>query len=318
MGNYNNTIKSKFIDDAHIRHDRRLYNAYALLFEAVSTLEKRYDKDIAEFNNTQLINLSDDAEAGKLVQTMKYRSALLRYFDWYNNNVSKIPAAMGWMLDSFQSYKASMVSSPVQLKRALDAAFDKAEEQTIDVVYRAYFWIAFAGLREKRRAANMTVADIDMEAMEIHFDNQTYPIYSEGAADLRAAKELTKFVFNHANYSTKQPRFAGDKILRGIKSNANAENVRREVNKAFKAVAGNKDVKNLSYRTALHSGMFFRQYQEEAMGADNKVSFQKLIPRTRDGVVQSMDVWRAVRVRADADLKDEYYVWKYLFYKGIV
>lgn len=318
---YNKEIKARYIEEIRAYKDRSLYNTYVSIFSASEPFENEYKRDVAAFYRSQMANL-EDTDAIKEIAPMKYKAAILQYIDWYRRHIQdpdNSGSAKSWVMDSLQPYKDSIVSSPAHLQKVLDIVFDSVESGTIDIIYRTYFWIAFAGLRERDRASLVTTKDVRLDDMEIRFDGYSYPIYSEGFKAIKAAKCADAFVYNHPNYTTTRTRVDGDKLLRGVRADADSSGIRRKIReKIAEATKVNDSVTQISYRTVLHSGIFYRQYQDEVIDDGSKIDFKGIVKPTKNGVAMRQDCLISSACRVNNSLKSEYYLWKYLLYKDKV
>lgn len=315
---YNRDIKARFIwdNEESIGHNSAAYNAYRRLFVLSSGLEEELGKDLAAFNSDELARFEKLVAENLKMLPMRYRASMLRYLDWCHSGHVDINASEGidHILDGVNEYKNTVVSGPVHLQVSLDRIFDAENKHTIDVIYRCFLWMAFAGVRNKHFANSVTVDDVCLDKRIFFYNGDTYPIYPQALEAFDLAQTSTAFIYEHPNYTRSSNRINSDKLLRGIKADADsiciAEEIKRKSKIAYKK---NPEVKRLSYRSVLHSGIFYRQYEAEAAGMD--VDFSYLIKKTEALTGRRLTIRRAA---INADLKDEYYVWKYLMYKDKV
>lgn len=317
---YNQDIKSRFIwenEDA-IERSSAVYNAYARLFALSSELESHAGKDLAAFDPVELRFLDLMVKEKGRMLPMRYKACLLRYLDWCHGHVD-INAAEGinYILSSLQEYKDTVVSGPIHMQIALDGIFHPEERENIDVMYRCFLWIAFAGVRSKEDADTILVSDIDLSNRFFVFDGDKYPIYPQALKAFDITLKNTDFVYEHPNYTRLRPRIDNNKFLRGFKGDADDKWIMVDIRKKTAAAhKRNQDAKRLSYRSALHSGIFYRQYEQEAAGMD--VDFSHLIKDKESDQNAKRKNLTMRRANINACLKDEYYIWKYLMYKDKV
>ena len=196
---------------------------------------------------------------------MSYESVLhiLRlYVKWCEHN--GYPTSNGVFdidADNVDRFKGLMVASPLHLQLSLDKAFNSPEAETIDCVYRAFFWMAYAGL-EDYEALQVRAGDVDLVHMRVMFNDIPYELYREGIPCFERVCGLTEFVHKHPLYgSLRMNRVPGDLIMRGIKADADLRTLRTTLNVKFKRY----DVA-LTYKRIYLSGIFYRMYERERAG----------------------------------------------------
>jgi hypothetical protein len=174
-----------------------------------------------------------------------------------------------------------MVASPYHLATILnDYEFDPPEKETIDITYRVFLWMAFAGLTEKD-AIKVTAKDVDLANFQIHFEGNDYELYKECKTDFEKACTLTEFMYYHPHYGVRpRKRVEGDTIMRGfLSSEIQPTTIRALINKRFdpmkylteeqrKQKGIDEDLREakLSYKRIYLSGIFYREYERERIG----------------------------------------------------
>lgn len=326
---YNYELKNKFIlylfeTGVATRANDVMVGASELIFSESGLIERESGHDLAEFMPAEMSALLAQPKIKEITRlhTMRVNACLLRYLEWYAHETHRsVATCREFLLESLADYKAGTVTSPAHLQAVLDEILEPEDTMTVSMIYRAYFWIAFSGVYARRDVCLITAQNLDFDNFKIVFGGYEYPIYQQGVRALQAAANSTEFNYIHTNYTTIKQRSAGDSILRAFKDNpcANtgwiAAEMRKKRRKAKQQQQTDTEaIRKLSYRTILHSGIFFRQYEREAMGGS--VDFAHVIKDTAGGEISIK--WQESRDATNANLKDEYYVWKQLFYKGIV
>ena len=317
---YNQDIKGRFMWDCEdtIGRGSVAYNAYKRLFELSSPLEEKSGKDLAAFDSdgfTRYETLID--EGSWRLPTMRYRACMLRYLDWCRSHTDiDVSKGTDHILDGLSEYKNSIVSGPIHLQVSLDKIFPPVDSETPDVLFRCFLWMAFAGARPKQFAGSIMVEDVDIKNRVFFYNGDTYPIYPQALEAFDRVIKANEFICDHPNYTciSKQDRVSSNKFLRGVKADADSvwlmEGVKRKTRSAHDK---DPEAKRLSYRSVMHSGLFYRQYEAEAAGLD--VDFAYLIKESGNYTGGRLTTRRAA---INAELKDEYYVWKYLMFKDKV
>lgn len=262
---YNEELKTKFIN-YHTTSDRTRGNCVAL-FNALEDFEVEQGADICTIKADLLLPALNDVMGVKSRSATTRHSILKEYAKYcINNNVDgACDALLNIVCNTYEKLKTRTVPSPKGLQAYLDTVFDKESEQTIDNLYRCYFWLAFGGMIEDD-IFEVTNNDIDFRRMVVRYDkrNTVIPIYTEALDAFYNCVELEKFRHKHSCYSEDkqmQYRIDGNLLLRGIKKDLNKSTTKAEISKR----TSKNDVK-LSYLRAWMSGVFYRMWEAELLG----------------------------------------------------
>lgn len=247
--------------------------------------EEKWGMDLAEQSASELQPVVNNVSGVRTKSTETVLYILKDYVKWCLNNGYKASNGMfGVRTVATEKIREQMVSSPLHLKKILDGdeelnkdgkevrryCFDKVEMETVDITYRVFIWMAFAGLRDKD-AVRVTSDCVDLKRLKINFEGKTYELYKECIDDFDAACNLKDFMFCHGNYTTRRQRAAGDTITRGFRSPiADIGTLRPLINKRFaNRVAEKEEEKQksvLSYNRIYLSGVFYRAFEKERAG----------------------------------------------------
>ena len=209
-----------------------------------------------------------------------------------------------------------MVSGPLHLQKYLDSIFDPEEEETIDNLYRCYFWMAFGGIDEEDTILIKT-EDVDLENMEIRYKSVSVPIYRDALPAFRNAITLNSFLYKHPKYSKliRRERIPGDTIMRGIKATTKTFTMRTTLSKRnIKAIEEGKTDLQLSFYRVRMSGLFYRTYEIERAGGT--VDFSDAALRLMDGKTYSLSGREKIehkQRRIERDYFEDYQRWKLAF-----
>lgn len=172
----------------------------------------------------------------------------------------KVPDACDGMLNieaaGLAKVRRQMVSSPLHLQRILDEVFDKESEETIDVTYRCYYWMAFGGIKEDDTLL-VRASDIDFANMEIVYQDTHVPLYREALPAFHKAAELNSFCYKNPNYSRTitRDRVSGDTLMRGIRAVKKTATLRSILSKkSAKAIEDGLTQQQLSFYRVWMSG----------------------------------------------------------------
>ena len=265
---YNESLKMRFIKD--ISSSLTVIQSYIILFNSLEKFEKDWNADVC----TQPVDILRPAlreVSGTKQSSRKHRIHMIRkYIQWcVNNNVpgANIEATK-ITVDDTGNMKRHSVSGPLQLQIYLNAICSPESSKQIDNVYRAFYWMAFGGMKEED-AFSVTAKDVDFRNMIIRSKNGDIPIYRESLAAFRNCVELDSFVYNHPNYTAAivRRRVAGPSILRGFRATNDLKSMRVEMSRRSRAALKRGDTdKELGYLKIWFSGVYYRLYEAEIAG----------------------------------------------------
>lgn len=313
---YNDDLKKRFIRE----YTKSISTAKVAntLFDATEKYERMYSRDICQMTIEEAQHVVDNVMGMRIKSHAMYLTILREYTKWCI--VMRVDGACDSALKvhavGLEKMRKYMVSSPMHLQKVLDEIFDKESDETIDVVYRVYFWLAYGGIKEDD-IPKICRSNIDMTNMTISYGGVTTPIYRESIPAITYAMSLVSFNYKHPNYSNiiRRDRVQGDSIIRGIKSEADIMTLRATISrKVAKAVKSNIASVQLSYHRAFLSGLFFRVYEAERAGipadfADAAVEFTD--GRQYKNIDEKTIVY--VQNRVSKQYMEDYLRWKLLF-----
>ena len=274
---YNEQVKEWFVSEYSKTESMR--NSLHVMFEAVGKYEEEYGKDFCQMNAEELSHLLSGVVGYRSKSKRARISSLRSYAQWCVDN--NIPGATLEILNidfdslGLDKFRRQTVASPQHLQRYLDSIFEKETEDTVDVVYRCFFWLAYMGIMKEEDALKVDVSDVDFEDMAIHFNGKDYPFYREAIPAIRKCATLTLFRFIHPHYDpVLKARAGGTALLRGFQDTMSIQVFRSRIcmkAKAKKFLQENqKDDKSLdlslSYDRVWLSGRFFTMLENERSG----------------------------------------------------
>lgn len=300
---YNEDQKSRFINEYSQKSSTRTF--VTQIFNWFEQYEEEWQCDLSLQTTEILQPVVNELTGVRNKSTEVVLGVLREYVKWCaRNNIETSKGIFDVTIDSIDKIRNQMVASPLHLKKILDEYFDQPEQETIDITYRVFVWMAFAGLQDKD-AVKVTSADVDFKKFQINYGGESYEIYKEGYVDFEKACKLDEFLFIHENphYEVPRKRVAGDTIMRGYRSaEINFTSIRPIINKKFsnfeekqkerqkqqseneievseekQRKKGRSQVSGLSYNRIYTSGVFYRMYERERMG--EPVNFAAMIQR---------------------------------------
>lgn len=311
---YNEELKRRFVRD--YTGSLNTANVAATVFNAVEKYETAWDADLCTKSAEDLQPIIDEIVGLRSKSKWMTLIILKEYVKWCI--AMKVPNACDGMLHiemvGIEKLKRYMVSSPMHLQKFMDAVFAPEEEETVDNIYRCYFWMAYGGIDEGDTIF-IKNNDIDFSEMNIRYKDTSVPIYREAVPAFRNAVSLSSFAYLHPNYSTRCDRVPGDTIMRGIKASTKILTIRATLSKRIvKAIEAGKTDLHLSFFRIRMSGLFYRVYELERAGV--APNFSEAALRAMDGKTYTLKGREKIehkQNRIEREYLEDYERWKLAF-----
>ncbi len=318
--------KEDFLRDYCTGEKRK--EALRVLFRAVGTEEHKLDKDLCQMTDEEANNVVEAVIGLRRRSADARRAPLKDYTRWCLE--TGVPGATLLLSEenirngSLQKMRHQMVASPAHLQRFLDSIFPSEVEMTVDIIYRAFYWLAFCGVRDEELALNLTKENLDIWHKEITIGHRMYRIVPEAAKSLRMCATLRDFRYDHPEYQTAlRPRADGDKLLRGYRGEPSIRSFRAIISKkvkerAFLTPSSEDDIRDssLSYDRVWLSGRFYFMRKGELAG--DPVDFFDLAEEYTSGKMYRLSAGgnkQEAKTRwVAADYLRDYNRWKQVFY----
>ena len=318
---YNERQKSDFIKDKCKGEATSEY--YKKLFEVCASFEEEFGGDLCtmpEENVRPILEaisvVGEVSDKQRLTHLQKYATwCLLNNIPDARDDILKIQAQK--RAQKYPKIRTTMVSGPIHLQKYLDTICYPESGNTLDCIYRCYYWLAFSGMPEED-ILDVRTGDVDFKNMEVHYNGKDYPIYREGIAAFKNAANLREFVYPHPLYSkiVIKNRINGDKLFRGVRGMYTLSSMRVELSRRGREAenSGKTEIK-LSYYRAWLSGLFYRMYERECAGF--KVSFISAAAEYMSGRVYKLDRSNVTPKSKQKDIarkyENDYDHWKIVF-----
>ena len=275
---YNAEQKTRFVKDFTVSENMR---AVALsVFNSFEPYEEAWHADLCTRSAGDIAEVLNHFR-WRSVQSSNAPLYILRsYAKWCMEH--KVPGACDGVLkadyDRTAALKRSTVKNPRHLAVYLDAVFIPEASKTVELIFRGFFWLAYAG---------MDIDDIflvrkehmDFERMFVRFNDTEYPIYPQGLNALRLCTDLSHFEYNAYAYSVSRPRAEGDYIMRSFAASVpdRKKTMTRLSKFTRRACESGKTEMRLNYGDVWNSGVFYRKLEAELAG--EPVSFDAELDR---------------------------------------
>lgn len=320
---YNAEIKTRFVTEFTTSVARR--SAAIILFNTLEPYEQAWGADICTRHTEDLNPVLSEA-VGFRSSSKKLRISILQsYVRWcISQNVPGVCDDVLHIEDlGIGKLKRQTVANPRHLQRYLDCICDKESDETVDCIYRCFYWLAYGGMNADD-VLSVKASDVDLDEMLVRFNGNEYPIYREAIHAFKNCKELTQFRYKHPNYADDKQRYKdrapGDMLLRGISEPKSLDAMRVDMSRRGAKLSKSKDAAQLDeslnlklsfYRVWL-SGIFYRMYEAERAGMP--VDFMGVAAQFMDGKTYNLEKSRnligAKQRQVAAGYLEDYNRWK--------
>ena len=316
---YNEEQKKRFINDV-APESIKVIRVYNTLFEATEKFEENWDADICTRTKEELSPVLEQI-TGLRVQSRWLRVGILKkYVNWCKiNNIEGVCDDILTMeISGLYKVKTQLVGNPTQLDKYLDEIFEPVDDETVDIIYRCYFWLAYAGMQEADMM-EVKCSDVNLSKMKVTYKGSEYEIYKEAYNAFKKCLELNMFTIKHPNYTKKAyiDRAGGDLLLRGVKGNVSVYSIRSRISRATKQKIESGETKvRLTHFRAWISGVFYRVRLLELAGMEP--DFSGVVHQKMDGKEYKINPKSHVtlehkKTRKEFEFLEDYQRWKVAF-----
>jgi len=316
---YNESRKELYIRE--YSSNIKTQNALATAFNAIEPYEVEYGKDLCAFNAHELTESLPKVSGVRYITHVERLGLYRRYVRWCIAN--QFPDACDsiehYQADNHEKLRQRFISGPAHLQHVLNAMFLSEDENTMDNVYRAFFWLTFSGmypddiLRVRRDEVNLA-------RMTVEFAGDEYPIYRESIIALEKCKTRDTF-FVIRERPGRQPqkilmqRFEPTLLICGVRAMPGMREITQRIsNKSRAARQQGKTDMQLTPQRAWLSGLFYRAFELERFGIapDFYSTVVRYISHKGNLDVEDRQVKKYMKECANSYMHD-YEIWKALF-----
>lgn len=310
---FNQDLKSEFI--RQYTDNINTVTACKSIFNHFEPYEKKWNADLCT-RTAQELQPAIDTIIGMRYQSQTRQLIILqKYIKWCVRNGVKdaIDDIQNINEPGVEKIRQSTVSGPQQLQQYLDIVYLPEKEDTVDNTYRAFYWLAFSGMKEED-IINVTANDLDFMNMCINYNGKSYPIYGEAVPSLMRCATAVDFVYIHPKYSTRRTRVEGTSLVRGIRGTNSVVSFRTHLSRsADNMIEKGKITKNISYYRTWLSGVFYNMYLRELSG--DIPDFTNLVSEKMQGKEYKLDrsnyTLKSIHKKTILDYQRDYERWKF-------
>lgn len=225
-------------------------------------------------------------------------------------------------LELIEQIRLTTVAGPEHLQQVLEEYFGLERVTDRRALYRAYYWLAYAGLA-RLDAFRVKASELNFAEMVIEHDGRRYQIYPQAIEPLAVAATLRFLTIPRKtnDLPAEYRRCDGDELLRPSVRAKGEEVGAKQSEQTFKAglsryLRYRSEEHDVTYTTASKSGFFYREYEREKAGY-GEPDFQEVLDLRRmkwerhpGGISPDYEV-REIK-RLTEQMEQEYKVWKYV------
>lgn len=253
---FNRELKERFISEC-VKCDSTKQR-WRYLFKKTQVFEEKWCADLCTRNTNDLQFMVDQLSSVSANGRHQTIVTLKRYVHWcINNGVENACDGVDGVVDNgIVSDSVKMVANPAELQLALDSIFVSEDEDTVDNLFRAFYWLSFSGMLIDK-AINVGNADINMDESEINYCGRTYTIYYEARKCIKKCMELPTFRVYRPRSEYTITRGNGKSIFRNQYGDVSKSDMINYISRKKKKSNSKYD---LSYNSVWLSGLFYRTY----------------------------------------------------------
>lgn len=193
------------------------------ILEDAQRFEKEWGIDCSVADTEQLQILVNHILRHRRFDPGVVPDTLSKYAAWRKKK--KLPsgnAIRHVVIDPAIKVRRGMVYSPTHLSDTLNTVFPPTQEDTTDILYCAYLWLAFSGLEEEQ-AMRVKSQDLNFDISAICIDGEKFPIYPDSLDAFYDSVRVEQFTVFRTKDGKRKPvdylREPGDELLRGKQNN---------------------------------------------------------------------------------------------------
>lgn len=311
---YNEERKERFIA-TYTPGGRTAYYVRVILNKFADAEENEWHGDLCEQSKERLESIINVQTGTRMQSAEKALIVVKEYVKWCRRNGIKTSnGAFEVEVDTLEAVKKQMVGSPEHLQDRLNKIFDSDDEETVHCIYRAFIWMAFAGLTDVE-ALTVTKDEVDFDNMVINHNNRVYQLYYVARHTFENACNLTEFACKKSNTGKKLERAAGDTVIRGVRPHIKLLTLRRMIVRCGEEASKRLGEEiGVTYKKIYYSGLFYRTYERQRLGLGEL--FNQYVEDLMKDNVYTLDKYRSlkkVRNEKTRALEVDYDRWKCVF-----
>lgn len=321
---YNEEIKERFLNEK-TQHES-IKRVAGTLFEALGKYESEWNADFYTMDLDSIRPVIGELVGFRKASQENQLSILREYIRWCHSqgfdNVSDAIFEIDTSRVGLDKLKRQMVANPRHLQRYLDCICDPESLETVDCIFRCYYWLAYGGVSNQETAVDINKKDVNLNVLEVVHDGVVYDVYKEAIPAYKNCIELSSFRLNNPRYyeEIRRDRPMSEKLLSGTRGPRSPHLLRCDLSrlarehKRCEVLEDNLDL-NLSYYRVWLSGVFYRYLEMERAGvpADFKPLVWDVLRANKKKRNDNSKVDRDYVNKLSKSYKEDYERWKEVY-----
>lgn len=298
---YNEERKIQFLNSAY-----QGSSAGVQTFRIFAEYEERFGKDLALFHSTEMEMVLSDCFDETSVEAYHAILALKQYLRWCKHQAFQTTNAIDQLeINEVGKARATLFSSPFHLAHEMTRVFGDVEERWTSVLYHAFLWLIFAGMKDED-ILNLHKDQFHLEWAAVISRDIRYPVCQEGIRAVYLAATLPAFCVPHGSGRLlMRKRISSQFMFSGVSS----ASIRRTAIHSQISRLAKSYHSNLSPRHVRLSGFFVRAHMREKIGIQPDFTEDAIMLASRE----SGEERRQSKQRFQRELKKDYAAWKQAF-----
>lgn len=271
---YQRELKTKYL--SHREFGQKELHYTKTVFDLSEELEEKLCKDLSQFSQDDFAELSEYLPGSRSSTYSTIAETIRKYTLWCDEQgLGTSKAAHKPKINNASAARKKWVYNPRHLDLELRKLFGSPDGGSYDVLYHAFFWLAYSGLTRKE-AFQLKASDVNLVNGIVSMKGRTFPIYRESIPSLVTAAEATSFdvLRGSSPRPCPEPREYGDgTLLRGFKGPVDETVFSMQVVRRLSAVSDKSDFRP-NYKNCRLSGIFYRARELELAGQDYAKIFE--------------------------------------------
>ena len=163
------------------------------LFREAIPYEEKFGKDLSQFDNLELLKFLEERFGTKEFPLYRALEIVRQYCVFLRDMEPSPSKAWRWIkTDQADELQATMYAGPLHLAAELDRVFAPLSENSVDMLYRCYLWLAFAEV-PNNIIPLLRRENVDMLNRRVIINGKNFRIFEEAASVFARVKEMDAF-----------------------------------------------------------------------------------------------------------------------------
>ena len=268
---YNESLKRAFIVDevTSVKTGAQIEQLFAL----TEPFELEAGADICTFSREDIQPVINSLSGARSISD-SYVHGLRKYCKWCVSQGVQGATDVSKKVrpDKSEKVRAKMAANPKDLKEYLDDVFDAEENNGTDNIFRAYFWLAYGGMK-RDDIMSIPASGVLLDDNRLVYGDYTMEIYPEARRTFVNCVKLDEFtktrVINPKVVVQHQLQRENNGLLLRTTKGSSLHTIASNItHRTREAIDSGKTKRRMTYESVWLSGVFFRVFQLEIYGVE--------------------------------------------------